>query len=231
MKATFTVRKAGQYHIDISLGAFPICDSPFIKHFLPGPPDASKTMLVRPTSTVVCTTGVSHQLLMEPRDEYGNCCSFAYEQQKEVSILDAFSLEAYAVGSSEVVRPLVQWLWVESSHRFLILVTFNEEGIYGVRLKFNDVVISKGEFNMISLSKSEALQMEKTLISRSATYEAKLLSVNGEKWNKNKKVFCAVSPKQIALKEYILGIIPKRLATFRLCPATKVCFTKHKALA
>lgn len=229
MKASFTVRKAGQYHIDISLGSFPIRGSPFVKNFLPGPPDASKTMLVRPTSTVVCTSGVSHQLLMEPRDEFGNCCSFAHEQRREESILDAFSFEAYTIGSSEVVRPLVQWLWVELSHRFLILVTFNEEGIYGVRLKYDGIVINKGEFSMISLSKAETLQMEKALITRSATYEAKLLSINGEKWNKNKKVFCAVSPKQIALKEYILGFIPKRLATFRLCPATKVFFLFNRS--
>ena len=113
-------------------------------------------------------------------------------------------------------------------HRLIINVTFNEEGIYGVRLKLEDSVISKGEFNMIALSRSEAVQVEKALGTRTATYETKLLSINGEKWSKNKKVFCAISPKQIALKEYILGIIPKRLATFRLCPATKVFPSIHR---
>lgn len=222
MKATFTVRRAGQYHIDVSLGPIPVGDSPFIKNFLPGQPDATKTTLVRPISTVVCTIGIPHQLLLEPRDEYGNFCSWSHDAQEQQKALNAFSLEAYAIGSSDVVRPLVQWLWVELMHRLLIHVTFSEEGIYGIRLKFDGVVINKGEFNMIALSKSDAVQVEKALITKSAIYETKLLSINGEKWSKNKKVFCAVSPKQIALKEYILGIIPKRLATFRLCPTTKV---------
>lgn len=225
VKATFTVRKAGQYHIDINLGPIPIGGSPFIKLVIPGSPDPSKTALVRPMSMVVCTAGIPHQLLLEPRDEYGNYCSWSHDAPEQQRVLDSFSLEAYWIGSTDIVRPLVQWLWVELMHRLLINVTFNEEGIYGVRLKLEDTVINKGEFNMIALSRPEAIQVEKALGTRTATYETKLLSINGEKWNKNKKVFCAISPKQIALKEYILGIIPKRLATFRLCPATKVTFS------
>ena len=227
VKATFTVRRAGQYHIDINLGSIPIRGSPFVKYFRPGPPDPTKTTLVRPTSMVVCTAGLSHQLFMEPHDLYGNYCSWNHDAPEQQKALDAFSCEAYAIGSSDVVRPLVQWLWVELMHRLIINVTFNEEGIYGVRLKLEDSVISKGEFNMIALSRSEAVQVEKALGTRTATDETKLLSINGEKWSKNKKVFCAISPKQIALKEYILGIIPKRLATFRLCPATKVFPSIH----
>ena len=224
VKATFTVRKAGQYHVDVNLGPIPISGSPFVKSVVPGSPDPSKTTLVRPTSMVVCTAGVPHQLLLEPRDEYSNYCSWSHDAPEQQRALDAFSLEAYAIGSSDAVRPLVQWLWVELMHRLLINVTFSEEGIYNVRLKLEDTVINKGEFNLIALSRNEAIQVEKALGTRTATYETKLLSINGEKWNKSKKVFCAVSPKQIALKEYILGIIPKRLATFRLCPATKVSF-------
>lgn len=223
MKATFTVRRAGQYQIDINLGPIAIAGSPFIKYFLPGPPDASKTTMVRPSSIVVCTAGTPHQLLLEPRDEYGNYCSWKSDNKEQQKALDAFSLEAVLVGSSVSVRPLVQWLWVELMHRLLIHVTFKEDGIYSVRLKFEDLVINKGEFNMIALSKNEALQIEKELGMRTVAYETKLLSINGEKWSKNKKVFCTLSPKQISLKEYFLGIFPKRLATFRLCPTTKVC--------
>lgn len=226
VKATFTVRRAGQYHIDVNLGSIPIRGSPFVKYVRPGPPDPSKTTLVRPTSMVVCTARSPHQVLLEPRDEYGNYCSWNHDAPEQQKALDAFSCEAYSITSSDVVRPLIQWLWVELMHRLIINVTFNEEGIYGVRLKLDDSVISKGEFNMIALSTSDTIQVEKALGARTATYETKLLSINGEKWTKNKKVFCAISPKQIALKEYILGIIPKRLATFRLCPATKVTFLK-----
>ena len=177
---------------------------------------------------VVCTAGVSHQLLLEPRDEYGNFCSWSHPEEQQKA-LNAFSLEIHTVGSSDVIQPLIQWLWVELMHRLMINVTVQEEGVYDARLKFNDVVINKGEFNMIVLSKNDTYQVEKGLGTRTATYETRMLSINGEKWTKDKKVFCTLSPKQIALKEYILGIIPRRLATFRLCPATKVIFFKEVA--
>jgi len=53
-------------------------------------------------------------------------------------------------------------------------------------------------------------------------YEAKLLSVFGQPKTKPRKVLCYIGPKQITIKEMILKFIPKRIATFRLCPSTKV---------
>jgi len=58
------------------------------------------------------------------------------------------------------------------------------------------------------------------------SYEARLVSVQGEKLAKPKKVYCYVSPKQLTIKELILKFIPKRLVTFRLCPSTKVTSQK-----
>lgn len=222
VKATFTVRRAGEYHIDVNLGPIPINGSPFVKQFLPGQPDGSRTSLVHPVSTVVCTAGVPHQLLLEPRDEFGNFCSWINDPEGQQKALDAFSLEINSVGTSESIKPLIQWLWVELMHRLMINVTLQEDGIYDACLKFSHEAINKGEFNMLVLSKSDHYLVEKGLETKSITYETKLLTINGEKWIKNKKVYCTLSPKQIALKEYFLGIIPKRLATFRLCPATKV---------
>jgi len=57
-------------------------------------------------------------------------------------------------------------------------------------------------------------------------YDAKLVSVKGDRLVKPKKVQCYVSPKQLIIKELILRFIPKRLFTFRLCPSTKVSFSE-----
>ena len=226
IKASFTVRKAGQYYIYLHIGHTPIKGTPFVKNFIPGLPDGSKTNLVRPTSMAVCTVGVAHQLLLEPRDEFGNPCSWAHDASQQQRALDAFSLDCYEVGSMEPVQPLVQWLWVEVMHRLLIHVTFLDQGVYVLRVKFQKILLNKGEFSVIVLTKKEADSVEKTLQvpSLPMSYEARVLSINGDRGSKSKKVYCTVTPKQLAVKEYILGFIPKRLATFRLCPSTKVFF-------
>ncbi|KAF3423738.1 hypothetical protein E2986_09352 [Frieseomelitta varia] len=72
----FTVRHAGQYRIAVLIGSCHVYGSPFLKNFLPGPPDPNKTIFVRQSSTVVCTAGVAHSMTIEPRDEYDNLCIF-----------------------------------------------------------------------------------------------------------------------------------------------------------
>lgn len=50
--------------------------SPFTRTFLPGPPDANKTLFLKHSSIVVCTAGLTHTLTIEPRDEFNNVCQF-----------------------------------------------------------------------------------------------------------------------------------------------------------
>lgn len=72
----FTVRTAGQYKISVLIASSHIAGSPFFKTFIPGPMDARRSRLIRPASTVVCCAGVPTLLHIEPRDEYGNACTF-----------------------------------------------------------------------------------------------------------------------------------------------------------
>ena len=60
-------------------------------------------------------------------------------------------------------------------------------------------------------------------------FEATLLATNNERIRRPKKVYCYVSPKQLTVKEFYLKVIPKRLHTFRVCPATKVS-SQNRAL-
>lgn len=45
-----------------------------------GPPDPAKTGFVRPSSIVICTAGVTHSLVLEPRDEFNNLCKFPEDE-------------------------------------------------------------------------------------------------------------------------------------------------------
>lgn len=70
----FSVRKSGQYGIHIMVENSHVKGSPFTKNFLPSTIDPHKTLFLKQTSTVVCVTGQTHRLFVEPRDSYGNCC-------------------------------------------------------------------------------------------------------------------------------------------------------------
>ena len=222
VRACFTVRKAGQYHITILKNSLPVRGSPFIKDFIPGPPNAGKTKLIRSMSMAVCTVGNAHEFQLEPYDEYGNQCSWIANPGQQSEALDQFSLESFDVQSNmEPVQPLFEWYWIEVLHRLLLHITFTKEGIYLMRIKLAGVVINKAEFNMIALTVEDSRIVEKDVLSL-PSYPARLLAINGEECVKVKKVYCALSPKQIAVKEYFLGFIASKLATFRVRPSTKV---------
>ena len=125
---------------------------------------------------VVCKTGQPHQLIIEPKDKYDNNCSWI-SSDDEQDAMESFSLEAFTVGSLRQVRPLVHRLWIELMRRFIIHVTFEEDGIFLVRLKFNEELIPKAEFNAIALSRIEAHQVEKAIGTKTPMYEVKVLYI------------------------------------------------------
>lgn len=88
--------------------------------------------------------------------------------------MESLSLEAFTVGSLRQVRPLVHRLWIELIRRFIVHITFEEDGIFLVRLKLNGEIIPKAEFNAISLSRAEAQQVEKEIGTKTPMYEAKV---------------------------------------------------------
>ena len=42
-----------------------------------------------------------------------------------------------------------------------------------------------------------------------------------------KRVYCHLTPRQLTVKEYFMKIIPRRLYTFRVVPATKMDLESH----
>ncbi|XP_063222882.1 apoptosis-resistant E3 ubiquitin protein ligase 1 isoform X2 [Bacillus rossius redtenbacheri] len=218
----FTVRHAGQYHISVLIGSCHVQGSPFVKHFLPGPPDPNKSVFVRHSSIVVCTAGISHSLAIEPRDEYNNLCVFRSEDNPT----QGYDVTITQVGSSEPAPCSVTLDYEQISHRICLQVCFPSEGCFHATVSYRGVELNNGDFDIIVLSSSDAALVQKNVASKNHNicYEARLVGVQGETLAKPRKVFCYVSPKQLTVKEFLLKFIPKRLVTFRLCPSTKFHF-------
>ncbi|KAF7994519.1 hypothetical protein HCN44_003991 [Aphidius gifuensis] len=221
----FTVRHAGQYRIAVLIGSCHVHGSPFLKNFLPGPPDPNKTIFVRQSSTVVCTAGIAHSMIIEPRDEYDNLCIFKNEDQPT----NEYNVNITQIGSTEKCQPTVcnvKLEYDEPNQRIRLKVTFPKGGCYHATVSLSGLQLHNGDFDIIVLESSVARMVHNNVASKDPDicYAAKLLGIQGERFTKPKKVFCFISPKQLTIKEYLLKFIPKRLVTFRLCPSTKFHF-------
>ncbi|XP_049833521.1 apoptosis-resistant E3 ubiquitin protein ligase 1 isoform X2 [Schistocerca gregaria] len=227
----FTVRHAGQYRIAVLIGSCHVQGSPFLKNFLPGPPDPHKTVFVRHSSTVVCTAGMPHSLMIEPRDEFDNLCVFDASSLGTDAPTEGYAIAITQVGSSvsgscpsPPYTAEFDYDWL--SHRVTLQVRFPSEGCFHASVSYRGTELRNGDFDIIVLSVSDAALVNKNVASKNHNicYEARLVSLHGERLSKPKKVFCYVSPKQLTVKELLLKFIPKRIITFRLCPSTKFTF-------
>ncbi|KAK4320602.1 hypothetical protein Pmani_008539 [Petrolisthes manimaculis] len=218
----FTARQAGQYKICVMLANQHIRGSPFHKNFLPGPPDPEKTVMVQHSSTVVATAGQPHHILVEPRDEYHNLCTFPPGQ----SDADQYSLSVVELEGGWPVDPKCRPVYDHSSRRVSLQVTLHRPGCYRANLSYQATSLTNGIFDIIVLTSEDAGRVQKTVARRCHDgYEARLLTQQGVPLQRPKKVYCYVTPKQLIIKEFLLRLIPRRVATFRLCPSTKFVFT------
>ncbi|XP_068151337.1 apoptosis-resistant E3 ubiquitin protein ligase 1 isoform X2 [Drosophila tropicalis] len=226
-KVKFTVRTAGQYKISVLIGASHIAGSPFLRNFLPGAIDARRSRFVRPASTVICCAGSPTMMHIEPRDEFGNACLFDQSDEAlqgyQVSIYD---LRGIVVTS---LQQAITFTYDRVNSRVSVTALFPEPICLRAVINYNEQQLPNGDFDIIVLSSSDTTLVHKNIASRkhNICYEAKLLSIYGAAKSKPRKVLCYVGPKQVTIKEMILKFIPKRIATFRLCPSTKFHFLPH----
>ncbi|XP_033327204.1 apoptosis-resistant E3 ubiquitin protein ligase 1 isoform X3 [Megalopta genalis] len=248
----FTVRHAGQYRIAVLIGTCHVRGSPFLKSFLPGPPDPNKTIFVRQSSTVVCTAGFPHSMTIEPRDEYDNLCIFGPGDKPtegyRVNITQARHAAHGRIGQlvgnrlsndNSLLRQIgntvdksaatncsVQLDYDSPNQRIRVKVSFPKSGCYHATVSLSGLQLHNGDFDIIALENDVARMVHTNVASKDPDicYAAKLLGMQGERFSKPRKVVCFISPKQLTIKEYLLKIIPKRLVTFRLCPSTKFHF-------
>ncbi|XP_062126180.1 apoptosis-resistant E3 ubiquitin protein ligase 1 isoform X3 [Drosophila sulfurigaster albostrigata] len=223
-KVKFTVRTAGQYKISVLIGASHIAGSPFLRNFLPGAIDARRSRFIRPASTVICCASAPTLMHIEPRDEFGNACLFEQSDDAlkgyHVAIYD---LHGVAV---EKLQHAIAFSYDRVNSRVSVTALFPEPTCLRAVISYRDQQLPNGDFDIIVLSNSDTTLVHKNIASRkhNICYEAKLLSIYGASKGKPRKVMCYVGPKQVTIKEMILKFIPKRIATFRLCPSTKFHF-------
>lgn len=223
-KVKFTVRTAGQYKISVLIGASHIAGSPFLRNFLPGAIDARRSRFIRPASTVICCASAPTLMHIEPRDEFGNACVFEQSDDAlkgyHVAIYD---LHGVAV---EKLQHAIVFSYDRVNSRVSVTALFPEPTCLRAVISYRDQQLPNGDFDIIVLSNSDTTLVHKNIASRkhNICYEAKLLSIYGATKGKPRKVMCYVGPKQVTIKEMILKFIPKRIATFRLCPSTKFHF-------
>lgn len=223
-KVKFTVRTAGQYKISIMIGSNHIAGSPFYKSFLPSSMSPLRSRMIRASSIVVCQAGLPNILHIEPRDEYGNVCNFDHEADPTRGYLvEIFDLNDQP---NEKYSSAITLNYDKVNSRVNVNVLFPEPICLRARITYEMQPIPNANFDLIVLSSCDTTLVHKNIASRkhNIAYDAKLLSVEGQSKIKSKKVICYVGPKQLTIKEMILKIIPKRIATFRLCPSTKVEF-------
>ncbi|XP_045123430.1 apoptosis-resistant E3 ubiquitin protein ligase 1-like isoform X2 [Portunus trituberculatus] len=221
-RCKFTARQAGQYKVSILLANQHVRGSPFVKQFLPGPPDPSKIVMVQHCSTVVCTAGQPHHILIEPRDQYHNVCSFPPGRPDTHS----YAISVVELEGGWTVDPGAVILYDHTSRRVSIQVTLQRPGCYRAHLTYRSTTLTNGTFDIIVLTAEDSQRVQRTVSRRAHDgHEARLLAYNGTLLTKPKKVYCYVTPKQLIIKEFMLKLIPKRVCTFRLCPSTKFLFT------
>ncbi|XP_032592296.1 apoptosis-resistant E3 ubiquitin protein ligase 1 isoform X6 [Drosophila grimshawi] len=223
-KVKFTVRTAGQYKISVLIGASHIAGSPFVRNFLPGAIDPRRSRFIRPASTVICCASAPTLMHIEPRDEFGNACLF--EQSDEA--LQGYQVAIYDLHgiSVEKLQHAIAFNYDRVNSRVSVTALFPEPICLRAVISYREQQLPNGDFDIIVLSSSDTTLVHKNIASRkhNICYEAKLLSVFGSARSKPRKVMCYVGPKQVTIKEMILKFIPKRIATFRLCPSTKFHF-------
>ncbi|XP_064535519.1 apoptosis-resistant E3 ubiquitin protein ligase 1 isoform X4 [Drosophila montana] len=231
-KVKFTVRTAGQYKISVLIGASHIAGSPFVRNFLPGAIDPRRSRFIRPASTLICCASSPTLMHIEPRDEFGNACLF--EQTDEA--VQGYRVAIYDLHgvSVEKLQHAIAFSYDRVNSRVSVTALFPEPTCLRAIISYRDQQLPNGDFDIIVLSSSDTTLVHKNIASRkhNICYEAKLLSVYGTTRSKPRKVMCYVGPKQaqnslifqVTIKEMILKFIPKRIATFRLCPSTKFHF-------
>ncbi|RWS30289.1 apoptosis-resistant E3 ubiquitin protein ligase 1-like protein [Leptotrombidium deliense] len=228
LKVQFNARRAGVYQIHVLVGTTGLSHvygSPFTKTFLPSQPEPQKIAFIHHCSTIVCSEGVPYRLFVEPKDKYGNSCTV--EDSFDPS--DDYGVDITEISTARPVYNAFHWEVVPQTSKIILVLKLESEGVYKGCVYFRGTSINNGDFSVVVLNNSQTNIVESNLKkSRNINFEVKLISLNNERLSKPKKVFIYISPKQLTVKEYILKIIPKRVATFRLCPSTRFYFTSNE---
>ncbi|CAH2077178.1 unnamed protein product, partial [Iphiclides podalirius] len=210
-RVKFTVRTAGLYLISVTIGGAQAGGGPFRRWFVAGRPMARRSRVGRAPAALVCTAGRPRALHVHPRDQFDNPAPLAA----------GFSIEIRGPGGEvdEKLSAAASFQYDAVNQRVAVEMCFPEAGVYRAAVSYDGALLHNGEFDCIVLTASEAASVQRAVSGRrgAAAFEARLLGAA-----KPRRVLLLLSAKQLLLKDYVLKFIPKRVATFRLCPSTKL---------
>ena len=105
-----------------------------------------------------------------------------------------------------------------------------QEGWHKAAILFDGEPIGGGDLTLIVLTTAERDAVNRVIGGKAdggePCFEATLVAEDGVPLNKPKSVYCYLTPKQLTIKSYLLRIIPRRLYTFRLVPATRITLSR-----
>lgn len=149
-RVKFTVRGAGQYKISVLIGSNHVGGSPFTKTFIPGPMEARRSRFIRPASTVICCAGAPTVLHIEPRDEFGNACTFQVNDDP----VRGYKVDLYDLHNVYVEKLLsaISFSYDTLNSRIAVTALFPEPICLRAIITFNNIMLPNGDFDIIVLS-------------------------------------------------------------------------------
>ncbi|XP_021965341.1 apoptosis-resistant E3 ubiquitin protein ligase 1 [Folsomia candida] len=231
----FLVQEAGFYQINILYEDAHVPGSPFPIPFNAAELDPEKTVALRESPIVLSISGDILSMYISPKDRYGNECNFGdvdpalfhfsllqlddgHHPVLVESIVFNFSREIKKILGAPFDEPYEETLEVRLDVEIFL------PGVFLASISYNGILIGNGTFDLVTLSPDEHNNL-RSLISNNPGarfHEAKLLSSGQDLQKKPRQVYIYVAAKVLTIKEFYLGILPFRLAVFRILPATKV---------
>lgn len=235
----FLVQEAGFYQINIKYEEEHVPGSPFSTPFNPAALDPEKTQFLRDSPILIVPIGEVLPVCIRPMDRYGNECNFG-DVDPNLFNFQLFQIDSNGGAGSKIpvdymifnftreIKKIVTEFMTEPFEETLEVRMETEvfqPGIYQGVVIYSGVVIQNGTFDVVTLSQEENATL-KTIMSNnpaSKYHEAKIISIGQELQKKSRQVYVYVASKTLTIKEfYFAGLIPFRLATYRILPATKL---------
>ncbi|XP_063624690.1 apoptosis-resistant E3 ubiquitin protein ligase 1 [Cydia splendana] len=212
-RVKFTVRTAGVYIIAVTIGGVNISGSPYRRWFTAGRVEARRSRVARAGAALVWCAGHARALHVHPRDQFDNP---THPQPAE-----GFSIRISPLGGAvdEQLSSSAAFQYDAVNQRVSMTLCFPQAGLYRAGIYYESVLLHNGEFDCIVLTASDTATLQRNMSSKRHMW---CYACRAPPPAKPRRVLCCLSRKQLVVKDYILGFIPRRSTAFRLCPSTKL---------
>lgn len=233
----FNARMAGLYTVTLRSDGLTVRGFPTTKRVVAGEPSPESTTFVGVQShTLVLTTGVHDTIKLEPKDNFGNPVSpFELAELSSRFVVSVSRISDQAEIGSD--RTLVYRDPNSSEGDLCLSFAFSdgEKGWYKARVSLDGTAIGSPPLTLLVLDLSERSKVDGFLhanrfadLGHTNYFEGNIVSIGGQTSPKPRVAYFYLNSKQLVIKEYFWRIIPRRLSTYRISPATKIKFLRYE---